>query len=138
MTRLRMSLSFNHISDSFASNIQKSFDVKVIRSENQLEQSTLIDFEEVGIPRADVISPLLFVLIVFSWWWVILVVSRPLDDFFQNCRVDVRQRYHLIIILIHTQILQHGFDGYGAFCYFNINVENFVIISLKFDVCHLE
>ena len=73
-------------------------DIEVVSGENQLKQSSLVDLQEVSIPGADVVSPLLLVLVILGEGRVILVVGGPLNHFLQDGRVNVRQRNNLFIL----------------------------------------
>ena len=56
--------------------------------------------QEVSIPGADVVGPLLLVLVVLGDRRVILVVGGPLDHFLQDGRVNVGQRNNLKVRLV--------------------------------------
>jgi hypothetical protein len=44
----------------------------------EFEQGSLVDLEELLVPRLNVICPLLLVFIILRGWRVILVVGSPL------------------------------------------------------------
>lgn len=68
--------------------------------------------QEVGVPRGDVVSALLLVLVIISAGRdrVVLVVRAELNDLSQDGRVDVRQRNDLIfrVGLVNAQVFEHG------------------------------
>ena len=47
-------------------------DIQIVSGEDELEQSPLIHLQEVRVPGADVICPLLLVLVILRWGRVIL------------------------------------------------------------------
>lgn len=53
-------------------------------NQNQFEQSSLIDFKEVLVPRRDIIRILFSIFVVFRWRWIVFVMCRPLNDLQRN------------------------------------------------------
>ena len=73
-------------------------DVQIVGGQDELEQGALVHLEEVRVPGADVVCPLLLVLVILGQRRVVLVVGGPLDHFLQDGRVNVRQRNDLFIL----------------------------------------
>lgn len=126
----------DHVGHRLASDVQQAFDVQIVGSQNELEQRALVYLEEIGVPTGYVVRALLASLVIFGWGWVVLVVRRPLDDFFQNAGVHVRQRDDFLIFILQAQVLDHGFDGYRSFGHFEIHLEHFTVRTLQLDRRH--
>ena len=75
-------------------------DVQVVGGQDELEQGALVQLEEVRVPGADVVCPLLLVLVILGQRRVVLVVGGPLDHFLQDGRVNVGQRNNLKVRLV--------------------------------------
>jgi hypothetical protein len=112
-------LALDHVGDSLAGHIEKAFNVQVVSSlkvrplvfcracgnkthQNEFKESSLVNFEEVSVPAANVVGALLFVLIILGWRRVVFVEGSPLDHFLQDGRVDIGQRHNFLVIFIHA------------------------------------
>ena len=110
------SLPLDHVGYSLACNIEESLgeklvlsiankqfntdlDVQVVSGEDQLEQSALVHLEEVSVPGADVVCPLLLVLVILGKRWIVLVVSGPLKHLLQDGGVNIGKWNGLVVIL---------------------------------------
>ena len=112
-------------------------DVQIVGGKDKLKKSSLVDFEEIAVPAADIIGPLFFVLIVLWWGRIVLVVSSPLDHFFQNGGVDIGKGDNFVLVFFHAEILQHGLDGYRLPGDLYVNGEDFAVTGLKLDGRHI-
>jgi len=130
-------LAFDHVRHGFAGDIEESLDVEVIGGEDEFEQSALIHFEELDVPRRDVIGPLLPVVVVLGRRRVVLVIRAPLDHFLKNGGVDVGKRDGFVVLIVHSQVLQHGLDGDGEFGDLHVHLEDLAIGTLQLDGRHL-
>jgi len=130
-------LAFDHVRHGFAGDIEKSFNVEVIGSEDEFEQGSLIDFEELDVPGGDVIGPLLAIVVIFGRRSIVLVIRAPLNHFLENGGVDIGKRDSLVVFIVHSQILQHGFDGDGEFGDLDVNLEDLAVGALQLDGRHL-
>ena len=114
--------AFDHVvGHSFASDIEKSFNVQVIGGEGKFKNRSLVDFEEIAIPADDVIGAL-----GLGLGRIVLVVSRPLDHLFQDGGVDIGKGDNFVSVF-HAEIFQHGFDGNGLLCDLHVNGEDFAV-----------
>jgi len=52
--------------------------------QNQLEQNALIDFQEFGVPRRNVVRALLLILVLLDWRIVVLVKLAPVDHLIEK------------------------------------------------------
>merc|ERR1712010_391036 len=86
---LLRSLALDHVGNSFAGYIEKALDVKIIGSQDELKEGSLIYLEEISVPGGDVIRPLLLVLVILRWRRVILVISGPGDNLLQNGSIHI-------------------------------------------------
>ena len=80
LTNFLRSFAFDHVGNSLASNIQQALNVQIIGSQNELKKGSLINFEEIRVPRTDIVGSLLLVFVILRWWRVIFVVGGPLND----------------------------------------------------------
>ena len=124
--------AFDHVVGySFASDIEKSFNVQVIGGEGKFKNRSLVDFEEIAIPADDVIgAPGL------GLGRIVLVVSRPLDHLFQDGGVDIGKGDNFVSVF-QAEVFQHGFDGYGLLSDLHVNGEDFAVTGLKLDGRHV-
>jgi len=128
-------LSLDHVSDGLARHIEQSLDVQVVGCQYEFEEGALIDLEEFRVPAGDVVGALLFVVVVLGRRGILLVVLAPLNHLFENGGVDVLQgdSLGLILLRIHSQVLQHGVDGVGELDDILVDVENFAVGRLNLD-----
>ena len=111
-------------------------DVQVVGGQDELEQGALVHLEEVRIPGADVVCPLLLVLVILGQRRVVLVVGGPLDHLLQDGGVHVGEGDHLLVLLVHAEVLQHGLDGDGLLGDLHIHGEHLPVRGLQLDRWH--
>jgi hypothetical protein len=86
-------LALDHVCDSLAPNIEKSLDVKIVGSKNDLEQHFLVDLHKLLVPFIDVRCLLARVGIVFvGLGRITTVMFAPLDDLLEDGFVDLKKR----------------------------------------------
>ena len=73
-------LSLDHVGNGLASQVQQLLNVKIVGSQDELEQSGLIDLAEVQIPANNVISALLILLVLRNGSRMLSVVLAVLNN----------------------------------------------------------
>ena len=82
--------ALDHICNGLAADIQESFDVHVIGSEDDLEEHLLVNLHELLIPLLNISGLLTGIGIVFiGRWRIVLVMFAPLDEFLEDRASDV-------------------------------------------------
>jgi len=126
-------LALDHIGDSLATNIEEWFDVKVVGSENNLEEHLLIDLHEPLLPLLDIGSLLAGVGVVISGSrGIVLVMLAPFNDLLKNGLIDIGNRNGLGHGSL-SEILHHVFDEHGALGNLAINNDLSAIIADEGD-----
>ncbi len=64
LANLLRSLALDHVGNGLASDVKQGLDVEVVGSQNELEQSGLVNLHELLVPGDDVVSALLILLVV--------------------------------------------------------------------------
>ena len=103
-------LALDHVGDGLACDVQQALDVQVVGGQDELEQSALVDLEELHVPGGYVVGDLLAVLVVLGRRRVIAMVCAPREHLLQYGRVHVGQRNGLLVVVAHAELLQHGLD----------------------------
>merc|ERR1719201_926876 len=57
-------LALDHVGHSLAGDVKEPLDVKVVGSQDQLKEGSLVNLKKICVPGRNVIGPLLFVLII--------------------------------------------------------------------------
>lgn len=83
LANLFRSLSFDHVRHSLASNVQESFDVKVVGSQDYIKKYGLVYTKEFLVPCKNVVRPLLTGIILIRWWGIVLYneCNSAIQDF---------------------------------------------------------
>ena len=103
-------LALDHVGDSLATNIEKSLDIQVVRSKNDLEEHLLVDLHELLVPLFDVGRLLARVgVILVGGSRVGLVVVAPVNDLLEHGRIDVGNR-NWIRHGLFAQVADHVLD----------------------------
>lgn len=64
LANLLRGLALDHVGNSLAGDVKEGLDVEVVGSKNELEESGLVDLDELLIPGDDIVSALLVFLVV--------------------------------------------------------------------------
>ena len=60
------------------------------------------------------------------------------SPYLENGGVDVGQGNSLIVLLVHSQVFQHGLDGDGELGDLDVHLEDLSVGTLQLDVRHLD
>jgi len=129
-------LALDEVGHSLAGYVQQSLDVEIVSGQNELEEGSLVSLQELRVPRRDVVGALLLVLIVLGQGRVVLVVGGPLDHLLENGSVHVGQRHFFIVLLLHTQVLEHGLNGDALLGNFDVHREDLSVTGAQLDTRH--
>ena len=124
--------ALDHVGHRFACDVEQTLNVQVVGGQYELEQCSLVDFEELHVPCGDVVSHFLPVLLVFGRRRVVLVVRAPCDHFFKDCGVHVGQRNRLLVVVAHSELFQHCSNRVRLFGYLCLDLKYFAIWALQF------
>jgi len=103
-------LALDHVCDSLASDIKQCLDIKVIGGQNDLEKHLLIHLHELLVPLLYVGCLFTGVGIVFvAGRRVMLVMLAPLDNFLEDCSVDIGDR-NCFVHGFFSEIADHVLD----------------------------
>jgi len=136
LTDLLGCLALDHVGHRLAGELQQALDVQIVGGQDELEQSALIDLQEVGVPGDDVVGALLLALIVLRRLGIVLVVMGPGEHLAQDRRVHIGKGHNGVLVVLHAAILQHGLDGAGALGDLDVRVEDLLIRRLQLDAGH--
>jgi hypothetical protein len=91
--------ALDHVGDCFTREVEQGLDVEVVCSENEFEQSGLVNFAEILIPNRDIVSSFVVLLLIARHTWIVHVMPTVLDHLLQNLASDVWQRHHSVSFL---------------------------------------
>jgi len=104
-------LALDHVSNSLAGEVQQWLDVQEVSSQNELEQSSLVNLAEFAVPRDDVVGSLLILLLLGLGSGVLVVVFAVSNNLLEDLSRDVGQRDGSIVV--RAQIFKHVLDSDG-------------------------
>ncbi|KAF1768695.1 hypothetical protein GCK72_000508 [Caenorhabditis remanei] len=81
---------------------------------DELEESSLVDLQELDIPAGDVVSSLLTIVCIVSWSSILVVVGAPGDDLLQDRSSHILDWNWISvdgILLVKSEILEKSVDS---------------------------